>query len=175
MTRRPRYLLWLALVWVVLWRGASPGNVLAGLLVGAGVLLLFPPESHAQRVHVRVVPMLKLLGYFLWKLVEASAVVAWEIVTPKNKLNEGIVAVPLATSSETVVTFIANAISLTPGTLTIEVDQSPTVLYVHVMHLQSVESVRREVHVLERFVTAAIHAVPASPPDAPSVPEGAPR
>jgi multicomponent Na+:H+ antiporter subunit E len=167
MTRRPWYLLWLALVWVVLWRGLSVGNVLAGLAVGAGVLLLFPPERRAHRLRVRGGPMVKLLGYFLWKLVEASAVVAWEIVTPKNKLNEGIVAVPLSTSSETVVTIIANAISLTPGTLTIEVDQSPSVLYVHVMHLQSVEAVRNDVHVLERLVAAAIVSE--------SQPSGAPR
>ena len=50
---------------------------------------------------------------------------------------------------------VANAISLTPGTLTIEVATDPNVLYVHVLHLHDIDAVRRDVTRLERSVLRA--------------------
>jgi multicomponent Na+:H+ antiporter subunit E len=44
---------------------------------------------------------------------------------------------------------VADAVSLTPGTLTLEVQREPLILYVHVLHLRSVEDVRRDVRRLE--------------------------
>jgi hypothetical protein len=50
---------------------------------------------------------------------------------------------------------VANAVSLTPGTLTLDVDPDPPVLYVHVLHLRDVDRLRREVAPLELLVTQA--------------------
>jgi multicomponent Na+:H+ antiporter subunit E len=153
-------LLWLLVVWLALWEELSITNVLSGLLLAVLLLVLFPvrerPEARRQPMAFRPARVVQLLAYFLWKLVEANVVVAWEVITPNNEgVQEGIVAVPLTGASDTVVTIVANAISLTPGTLTIEIDRGPTVLYVHVLHLRNMDRVRVDVLRLEVRVLRA--------------------
>lgn len=144
---------WLLVVWVALWEEISVANVASGLVVGGLLTTLFPLTRAGVGGHpvsFRPLRALHLLGYFLWKLVEANAVVAWEVITPNNEgVQEGVVAVPLTGSADIVVTLVANAISLTPGTLTLEIDRDPTVLYVHVLHLRNLERVRADVLRLE--------------------------
>lgn len=150
---------WLALVWVFLWGDFSAGTALAGAAVAVGVMVTTRGTRATTHGTVRPLPALRFLGYFLYKLFEASAIVAWEVITPRNRINEGVVAVNIdAYLSDALVTVIANAISLTPGTLTIDVGRNPNVLYVHVLHLRSVEQTRREVHELQRHVVRAFGA-----------------
>lgn len=158
MTARLATLLWLVVVWVALWESVTVANVLSGFAVGS-LLVAFFPVRRAREGTGRVRPLatLQLLGYFLAKLVEANAVVAWEVITPSNaSVTEGIVAVPLAETSDSVVALVANAISLTPGTLTLEVERNPTVLYIHVLHLRSIAQVHIDVLSFERYVHRAI-------------------
>ena len=78
------------------------------------------------------------------------------LVTPRSRINQGIVAVPITGVSDVVITGVANAISLTPGTLTLEVRRDPPTLYVHVLHLRSVEDTRREILYLELLLLRAL-------------------
>lgn len=156
MKRSWPFVAWLTLVWVALWEEASAANVLSGLAVAVSSLLLFGrhvPQGAGGRLHP--VAVTHFAVYFAWKLVEASALLAWEVVTPRNRIVEGIVAIPVRGVSDTVTTVVANAISLTPGTVTIEVAHDPTVLYVHVLHLHDVEAVRRDVLYLEALAIRA--------------------
>lgn len=146
---------WLAAVWVFLWGDVSPGTAIAGAVVAAGVMASVRGTRATTHGTVRPLHALRFLGYFLYKLVEASAVVAWEVITPRNRINEGIVAVEIDDVSDALLTVIANAISLTPGTLTIDVHRNPNVLFVHVLHLRSVEQTCREVRVLQRYAVRA--------------------
>ncbi len=146
---------WLALVWVLLWEDFSIAAAICGLVVGAALILLFPgPAPHPFR-GIRPLKALKFLVYFLYKLIQANLIVAWEVITPPVRINEGVVAVPIQEASDAVVTLIANAISLTPGTLTLEVRRDPPVLYVHVLHLKSVEEARQDILRLERLAREA--------------------
>lgn len=160
-----RYLiriLWLSGAWVALWGDVTAANVLAGVLVGALLVALFPPADE-PRSAFRLLAALRFAGYFTGKLVEASAIVAWEVVTPTSRINEGIVAVPIRGVSRGLTAVVANAITLTPGTITLEVREDPTVLYVHVLHLRSLEAVRAEVLRLEELAIAAFGVVPDRP------------
>ena len=140
---------WLTVVWVALWEDLSAANLLAGLALSSALVALFPLSPPGVAGALSPVAAVRFALYFAWKLVEASLVVAWEVVTPHNRINQGIVAVPIQGVSDTLTTLVANAISLTPGTLTIEIRRRPTILYVHVLHLQDIEAVRREVQYLE--------------------------
>ena len=144
----------LTAMWVALWERLTAANVLGGIALAVALVVLFPP-SGSSRFTVRPVATARFVGYFVAKLVEASLVVAWEVVTPTNRINEGIVAIPIRGESGGPTTLVANAISLTPGTLTLEVAERPTVLYVHVLHLRDVEAVRREVLHLEALAIRA--------------------
>ncbi len=163
-SRRPPRLpviAWLVVVWVALWEDLSPGNLLTGAALGSLLVTVFPLGARGVPGDFRLLPTARFAVYFLWKLIEASAVVSWEVVTPRNRINEGVVAVPIRGVSDSLTTLVANAISLTPGTLTLEVRQNPTVLYVHVLHLYDIEAVRREVQRLERLAIRAFGSVAA--------------
>lgn len=140
---------WLTVAWVALWEDLSVANLVAGLALATGLVALFPLSPPGVAGTLRPAAAVRFALYFAWKLVEASLVVAWEVVTPHNRIKQGIVAVPIQGVSDILTTLVANAISLTPGTLTIEIRRQPTILYVHVLHLQDVEAVRREVQYLE--------------------------
>lgn len=152
---------WSSLVWVALWGELTPANVLWGAVIGAATLGLVPVRHRPHRVPVRVLLMARFGLEFLWALVRASAVVAWEVVTPGSTIREGIVAVPLRTTSPGLMTLLANSVSLTPGTLTLEVRRDPPTLYVHVLHLHSVEDVREDIHRLEELAMAAFGHPPS--------------
>lgn len=157
MRARALPLLWLVVVWMALWGTISVANLLSGLAVGSLLLVLFPTRQVSEATgRFRPLRALELLAYFLWKLLEANTVVAWEVITPSNEsVKEAVVAVPMTGASDTVVAIVANAVSLTPGTLTIEVERDPTVLYVHVLHLRTIEQVRADVLKMERAVLRA--------------------
>lgn len=151
---------WLVLVWVALWGDFTLANAVGGALVATALLVLFPAAGPRGRFTLRPLAALHFLGYFIYKLVEANAVVAWEVITPNNEgVNEGIVAVPVSGASDAVVTVLANAISLTPGTLTLEVREDPPMLFIHVLHLRSIEQTRADVHRLETLARRAFAQV----------------
>lgn len=147
---------WVVVVWVALWGQLSVANVLSGLVVGGFTLWLVPlsPVGNAPAT-VRPVAAVRFVLFFLFALVRASAVVAWEIVTPRNRIHQGIVELRLRTASKGLATLIANAISLTPGTLTLEVRDDPLTLYVHVLHLRRMEVVRDDLRRLETLALSA--------------------
>ena len=153
--RRLPHLAFLVLVWMLLWGEATAANFLSGVLVGGGLLLAFPPKGAGSSLVLRPLQTLRFVVYFLFKLVESNVVVAWEVLSPGDDIHEGIIAVPITGASDGVVTLIAYATTLTPGTLTLEVARDPTTLYMHVMPLRSVEATRRDVLNLERLALAA--------------------
>lgn len=145
----------LLIVWIALWKSVTLANVLSGLAVAAALITVFPPHRGTRGGKFRVLATARLLGYFVMKLVEASLVVAWEVITPRTRVREGIVAVPLRGVSDVITTVVANAVSLVPGTITLEVGLSPTTLYVHVLHMADPEAVRQEVRELEALAVRA--------------------
>ena len=130
---------WLLVVWLALWGSVTTANVAGGLVVAATVQLLPDPHPVGGRFSMRPLAALRFVGYFAYKLVEASVVVAREAVTRHDRTNTGIVEVPLLGASDSLVTVVANAIALMPGSVTVEVERDPPTLYVHVLHLRSVE------------------------------------
>lgn len=154
MTSRLPLLAWLVVAWLALWGEVSVANLLSGLAVGAALLVVFPNPSLSVGT-LRPVWMVVFHAYFLVKLCQATAIVAWEVVTPGSRIREGIVGVAITADSDAVVTIVANAISLTPGTLTVEVGDDPPTLFVHVLHLHDVEEIRMEVRRLEWFALQA--------------------
>lgn len=141
-------LVWLTALWLLLWDDVSVANALAGLLVGIAVLTFarLPRVSRLgpdDRARIRPLALGHLALYVAYKLVEANLVLAWEVLTPRNRINVGVVAVPLRTDSEIAMMVVANIITLTPGTVTIESLGTPPVLYVNVLHLDDLDEVRR--------------------------------
>lgn len=154
--------IWLTALWVLLWNDLSVANLVAGVVVAVVVLSLTRlPQAYCvgtdEGDRPRISP-LRLIGfvvYVLVKLVQSNLLLAWEILTPRNRIHSGIVAIPMRTSSELAMLVVANVITLTPGTVTIEAKGSPAVLYVNVLHLDDIERVRAELWRLEELSVRA--------------------
>jgi multicomponent Na+:H+ antiporter subunit E len=151
---------WLIAVWLALWGEVTVANVASGTVVALVVVSLFETWRTGELVF-RPLRAIKFLAYFLFKLVEASVVVARTVISPRDRIRSGIVAVPLSGCTDALATLIADAISLTPGTLTLEVRREPLTLYVHVLHVDDVEEVRRDVRTLEVLAVEAFGAADA--------------
>lgn len=146
---------WLMFVWVALWRDVSWGNLLAGFFAAAGIILIFPLPAPTSGIRIKPIAMIKFLLVFAISVVRANFIVAWEVLTPKNRIREGIIGVPLRTDHPVVMTTINHAVNLAPGTMVIDIDDDPAVVYVHVLHLDDPADVHDEVRQLEDLVLAA--------------------
>ncbi len=147
MTRVVRVVV-LTVIWLALWSDVSTANVLSGLLLASGIVVIFGPRRSGTVV-VRPLHTARFALHFVVKLVQASLVVARAVISPQHGVHTGIVAVPLRGCSDAVATLIADAISLTPGTLTIEVSREPLTLFVHALDVRNVEQVQADVRRLE--------------------------
>lgn len=162
MTRRIAQLLWLAVVWVALWGTVSPANVVAGASIALGLLVFCRfPQSPSPRNTVRPLHTVVFVTVFVWKLVESSFQVAIEALRFRSRISEAVVAVPLHISNDTLATIVANFITLTPGTLTIELDRDSWTVAVHVLHFRDVETVRADVYEIERLTVNAFGSTEA--------------
>ncbi len=144
---RAARVLFLVVIWLALWSDLSVANVLSGVLVAVAVVAVF--GERPGRLIVRPIPILRFALFFLRKLVESTVVVARAVIAPKGAVHTGVIAVPLDGCSDAVVTLIADAISLTPGTLTIEVHQDPPTLFVHALDVRDVSKVQADIRALE--------------------------
>ena len=83
---------------------------------------------------------LALLGWFLRELVLSALRVAWLVVQPKPRLHPGIIAYPLTVTTDAQITLLANMITLTPGTLSIDVSDDRRTLYIHAIDVTDREA-----------------------------------
>jgi multicomponent Na+:H+ antiporter subunit E len=151
-------IVWLIALWILLWGDLSVANLVSGVAVAFAVLAVsrLPRATDSdQRMRIRPLSLAWFFLYVLYKLVESNLYLAWEILTPTNKITNGVVAVPLRTSSPSAMMVVANVITLTPGTMTIEVAGDPPVLYVNVLHLHDIERIRRDLLHLEELSVRA--------------------
>lgn len=159
--RLPALIIWLTLVWAMLWGDLGLASLLSGLGIAVFVVLVARPTGvHGiQLTSFHPVSAVVFLGYFLVQLVKSNLQVAWEVITPRPNMNRAIISVPLHVSTDGLATVVGNAITLTPGTLTVDVRRDdpdrPPVLYVHALHFTDVDSLRRDVLRLERLAVRA--------------------
>ncbi len=107
----------------------------------------------------RLTQPIRILAFvliFLRELVIANARVAWEVLTPGLSLQPAIVRVPTRTRNPWERMLLANSITMTPGTLTLEVDEISGDLYVHSLYVTDRDSFRQDIAVLERAVLRAL-------------------
>ncbi|MGI8774020.1 MAG: Na+/H+ antiporter subunit E [Actinomycetota bacterium] len=103
----------------------------------------------------RVVWFVYLILYTLYGIVVANALVAWEVVTPTHYMRPGIIGIPLRCTSNAQVTLLAILISLTPGTLFLDLARDRETIYVHGLHVRTPEHFRQRIQKLEDLIMKA--------------------
>ncbi|MBB3142982.1 Na+/H+ antiporter subunit E [Halomonas organivorans] len=145
----------LGLAWMVLSGDFSGPSLFAGLLFAYLALAVLQPGVPALAGHARRLPRwLAFAGFFLRQLLLANLRVAYDIVTPPWYMRPGVIAMPLRARSDFEIAFVANLISLTPGTLSLDVSDDRRVLYIHAMFLDDEPALRRGLAELERRALA---------------------
>ncbi len=136
----------LALIWTAVTATFSFGNLLIGLVLGYFVLMVVGPAIDRSNYTRRVWKGITLILFFLKELVMSSIRVAIDVMRPGFRMKSGVVDIPLDVTSDLEITLLANMISLTPGTLSIEVSEDKKELFIHAMYIdEGVEHVRENI------------------------------
>ena len=155
---RATLVVWLTAMWMMLWGSFSIPNLVVGVGIASVLVLVSPPAPvRNDPFYVHPLPAVSFIAWYAWALVVSNVSVAREVLAPKARsgIRPAIVAVQLRTRSGRLATIIANAITLTPGTMTIDARGRPAVLFVHVMSFEDAAATREEMADLERRVVDA--------------------
>jgi len=134
----------LALAWVLITGVLSVPNFAVGFAISY-LVMWFVSTDKRNRYFTMMGRRLAFVVYFLWELLRSNLKVAFDVVTPRHYMRPAVLAIPVASKSEREITFLANVITLTPGTLSLSISRDKQWLYVHTMYVGTgVEEARRE-------------------------------
>ncbi len=138
----PRYFLinlLLMLIWVFLTGEYNFYNFFFGFVLSFFIISLIG-SSQGQNKYVKLVPrIISFVFFFNYELIKANLQVAYEVMTPGLRVSPGIIRVPLDVETDFEISLLANLITLTPGTLSLDVSKDNKVLYVHTMYVEDKE------------------------------------
>ena len=135
----------LACVWAAALGELSLVNLTAGFAVGFAILAVARGLFGASKYFEKALRLVEFILFFVGQLVLSSLRVAADVVTPRHRARPGILAVPLEVRTNGEITLLANLVSLTPGSLSLDVSEDRSTLFVHVMFLDDPEAARREI------------------------------
>lgn len=138
-------ILLMTLVWAVLHGSFSIGILLLGVLISWAILGISRPLFNAEedalfttgRPVRRVWRSAVLLLVFLREVVLSAVQVAWYVLQPSLTIRPAVVEYPLYVQSDREITMLANMISLTPGTLSMDVAPDRSAIYVHAISVST--------------------------------------
>ena len=134
----------LALTWCAASGSVSTQNFVLGFVVGFAILSVQTEISRGGKYRKKVWHVLVFALYFLREVFVGAIDVALAVIWPFRPIRPGIVALPLAARTTIQQTLLANAMTLTPGTMSVELSPDGKILYVHVMDMESADEVRRK-------------------------------
>lgn len=125
----------LTFIWVAITGDFAFLNYVFGFVLSF-IILYVITKGRGDAKYFKIIPkLIAFIFFFLWELLKANLQVAYDVVTPKFYMTPGIVRVPLEAETNLEITLLANLITLTPGTLSLDVSDDRKVLYVHAMYL----------------------------------------
>jgi len=148
----------LSILWVLATEEFAPFNFFVGAVIGYAVLHVSGarPTLAALRPS-RVLRLLGLVAYFFRELILANLTMAYYTLAPLDRIKPAIVRVPLEPMSQRELMVLANLITLTPGTLSVETTPDLRSLYIHSMYVDDVEAFRQSIKTgFERRVLEAM-------------------
>lgn len=127
-----------SIVWGGLTGEFTLGNLIIGFILGYIILLASIPVTGRSDYAINFWRAIGLALYFVLELITSSIRVSKEILRPRLKLSAGVIGIPLeAAETDVEITLLANIITVTPGTLSLDISDDRRTLYVHSMYLTS--------------------------------------
>ena len=157
--RQLPFFVWLVAVWLLLWGQFTVLAAVTGIIVALFVTVVFrlPPVELSGRVNVLRGAWFILT--FVAALVRGSLTVAWQVINPARYPGTAIIAVPLRTNDDLIMTHVAVTASLIPGSLIIDIDRDRRILYLHVIGVHTDDDVRGQRAAVLRWEARIVKAV----------------
>lgn len=125
----------LSLIWAALTGSFTYINLAFGLVLAYVILYILSRDRQDVQYFKKVPRILSFFLFFIKELVKANLQVAYDVITPKDHMRPGIVGVPLDAKTDLEITLLANFITMTPGTLSLDVSTDKKILYIHSMYI----------------------------------------
>lgn len=131
----------IAVVWMFVNNEWTTITFLIGYLVGFVLIFMlrrfFPEQFYGRRLLATFV----LLVIFVKELFLSNLAVIKQVIKPRLAIRPGIVALPIELKTPWEITLLANLITLTPGTLTVDVSNDNKMFYIHALDIEETEQV----------------------------------
>lgn len=134
----------LAFVWAALNGGIGLPSLLVGFLIGYLVLFILQPLLGASRYCGKLYDGTLLALYFVCELIVSSVKVTWDVLTPTHRSKPALIAVPIEANTDAEITVLASLVSLTPGSLSVDISEDRSHLLVHAMFVEDPEAFKEE-------------------------------
>ncbi len=157
--RQLPFFVWLIALWMLLWGQFTIVSFLTGLVAAIAVTRVFrlPPVQLSGRVNLWYGLVFVVL--FLLEVVRGSLIVALQVIDLRRQPGSAIIAVPLRTDDDLIMTHVGVTASLIPGSLIVEADRDRRILYLHVIGVRSdadLERQRESILTWERRIVQAV-------------------
>jgi multicomponent Na+:H+ antiporter subunit E len=144
------FILWLT-VWILLTWPPEVGDIVTGVFVSLVICFMtldtlkesydrdYAPALKREGVAANLLRPFWFLWYvivFVWECFKANIDVAYRVIHPDLPIRPGTLRVKVALKSDIGLTFLANSITLTPGTTSVDVDKDMGYLYVHMLYVK---------------------------------------
>lgn len=124
----------------------------AGLVFILIFLLLWLTSYLYHTSYFRKLPKaINFLFYFIGKVFMANIKVAYDIITPGYKMQPTVIALPLTVKTDIEITLLATIITLTPGSLSLDVSEDKKILYVHALYLKDNDAAKFKTELKDGF------------------------
>lgn len=130
----------LSFLWVALTGSLSYSGFAFGFILGFFVLWIMNRTEGERQYFYRLPKIFSFAFYFLYQVARANLQVAFDVITPRYFFTPGIVRYPMNAQSDFEINILSTFISLTPGTLILDVSEDKKALYIHVMYLNDPET-----------------------------------
>ncbi|MFZ4863602.1 Na+/H+ antiporter subunit E [Sphingobacterium sp. Mn56C] len=134
----------LSFIWVALTGSMYYTNFLFGFMLGFAILWIMNRTDEDRRYFYKVPQIISLVFYFVYEMLRANIQVAYDVMTPKYFMRPGIVKYPMNAKTEMEINLLSTMISLTPGTLILDISEDRKTMYIHVMYLNDPEKFVRD-------------------------------
>jgi multicomponent Na+:H+ antiporter subunit E len=135
----------LSVAWGALTGNFTPSSLIFGFGLAFVILWIGFRRSESSRYFTRVVHAVEFGLFFISALISANIRMAITVLSPRLVLRPAVVGVPLDLRSDAAITVLMNLITLTPGTLSLDVSSDRKVLFVHGLWVEDPDKFRREI------------------------------
>ncbi len=143
------------LIWSFLGWPPDIQHLIVGILV-SGFVAFMTGDMFVKRPHVfrhvsRYFWFLYYIPLFVWECIKANVDVAFRVSHPNLPIRPGIVKVKTTLKSDTALTFLANSITLTPGTMSVDIEPEDGFLYIHWINVQDKDIQKATEIIVKKF------------------------